>query len=152
MIQSDHLSNSSNISMESIMEQPLPFTSNENRHHFNEGDDIPYPPIGSDIKIEELPIDFHWRDANNLNMFFANNLNMDPNDIEIPITQMDDRETKKCQQCGFTPSNHKMITRSQKNHKQCIKFGVICKNCGLRETYMLTRHQEMKIKKHTKCP
>ena len=122
MIQTDHLSNSSiNISRESIMEQPRPSTSNENRHHVNEGDDIPYPPIGSDIKIEEVPIDFHWRDANNLNMDFANNLNMDPNDIEIPITQMDVRGINKCPQCGYRPGCHNMVTRRQKKHKQCIK-------------------------------
>ena len=102
------------------MEHPGPSTSNDNRH-VNVGDGIRYPPIGSDIKIEEIDIEYHCRDGNNFNMDFTNNFNIPPNDIEIPITKKDARGTNKCTQCGYRPGCHNMVTRRQKNHEQCIK-------------------------------
>ena len=111
----------------------------------NSFSDIPYPPIGLDIKTEDVPIDFEWRDEDKPAVNLNNKLNMDPIDKEIHLTQMDDKETNKCHQCGYIPGKHNMITRSQKIHEQCIKFGVRCKHYGLWEAYMLTRHQEMKI-------
>ena len=50
-------------------------TSNGNRHVL-----MSDPPIGSDIKVEEIDniIEYHCRDGNNFNMEFTNNLNSHP--------------------------------------------------------------------------
>ena len=62
------------------MEHPGHSNSNGNRH-VTVGDGIQYPPLGSDIKAEEIDniIEYHCRDGNNLNI--------PPNDIEVPITK-----------------------------------------------------------------
>ena len=93
-------------------------TSNGNRHVL-----MSDPPIGSDIKVEEIDniIEYHCRDGNNFNMEFTNNLNSPPIDIEIPITQVDDRGINNCPQCGYRPGFHIMETRRKKKHEQCIK-------------------------------
>ena len=64
------------------MERPGHSTSNGNRH-VNVGDGIQYPPLGSDIKVEEINdiIEYHCRDGNYLNI--------PANDIDVPITQVD---------------------------------------------------------------
>ena len=67
-----------------------------------------------DIKVEEIKdiIEYHSRD---------NNLNIPPNDIEVPITQGDVTGINQCPICGYRPGCHLMLTRRKKIHEECIK-------------------------------
>ena len=66
-----------------------------------------------DIKIEEIdPIQYHSHD---------DNIYMSPNDIEVPINQVDIKGGDHCPTCGHRPSSHSMETRKKKHHKECIE-------------------------------
>ena len=69
-----------------------------------------------DIKVEEIDdiIEYHCPDGNNLRS--------SPNDIDIPITQVDVKGgIYNCPICGYRPSSHIMLTRKKKHHEECIK-------------------------------
>ena len=61
-----------NTSTDSIMDSIMDSIKTEAENSFSE---IPYPPIGLDIKTEDVPINFEWRDedksAVNLNIKFS---------------------------------------------------------------------------------
>ena len=67
-----------------------------------------------DIKIEEIdPIQHHYHDDN---IYMRC-----PNDIEVPINQVDLKGGDHCPTCGHRPSSHSMLTRKKKHHKECIE-------------------------------
>ena len=67
-----------------------------------------------DIKIEEIdPLQYHSHD---------DNIYISPNDIEVPINQVDLKGEDHCPTCGLWPSSHSMETRRKKtHHKECIE-------------------------------
>ena len=68
-----------------------------------------------DIKIEEIddPIQYHYPDGYNYRRC--------PNDIDVPINQLDVKGGDHCPTCGHRPSSHTMLTRKKKHHEECIK-------------------------------
>ena len=69
-----------------------------------------------DIKVEEIDdiIEYHYPDGNNLRR--------SPNNIDIPITQVDvEGGIYNCPICGYRPSSHIMLTRKKKHHEECIE-------------------------------
>ena len=66
-----------------------------------------------DIKIEEIdPLLYHSHD---------DNIYISPNDIEVPINQVDLKGEDHCPTCGLWPSSHSMETRKKTHHKECIE-------------------------------
>ena len=68
-----------------------------------------------DIKVKEIddPINYHRN---------VNNFRSPPNDIDVPIRQVDvTGGLKRCPTCNYRPSSHLMLTRKKKLHQECIK-------------------------------
>ena len=62
-----------------------------------------------DIKIEEIdPLQYHSHD---------DNIYISPNDIEVPINQVDLKGEDHCPTCGLWPSYHSMETRKKTSQR-----------------------------------